>query len=75
MNKHFDYEKFENSSEDNYRNVKKRKIRGKYCEINIEVSQDRDSIFEPKIVTKRKKDISLIEDKLIIYYKCNRKFK
>lgn len=31
--------------------------------MNIDVPQDRDSRFEPKIVPKRKKDISAIEEK------------
>lgn len=69
MNEHLGYEKYEHSPESNYRNGKKtKKIRGKYGEMDIEVPQDRDSTFEPKIVPKRKKDISAIEDKVISLY-------
>lgn len=69
MNEHLGYEKYEHTSEPNYRNGKKTKrIRGKYGEMNIDVPQDRDSSFEPKIIPKRKKDISAIEDKIISLY-------
>ena len=69
MNEHLGYEKYEHSSESNYRNGKKsKKIRGNFGEMDIEVPQDRDSTFEPRIVPKRKKDISAIEDKVISLY-------
>ena len=69
MNEHLGYEKYERTSEDNYRNGKKTKrIRGKYGEMNIDVPQDRKSSFEPRIVPKRKKDISAIEEKIISLY-------
>ena len=69
MNEHLGYEKYEHSSEGNYRNGKKtKKIRSQYGEMNIDVPQDRDSTFEPKIVPKRKKDISEIENKVISLY-------
>lgn len=38
------------------------------CETDIEVPQDRESSFEPKVVRKRQKDISGIEDKIIAMY-------
>lgn len=69
MNEHLGYEKYEHSPEPNYRNGKKTKeIRGKYGSMDIEVPQDRNSSFEPKIVPKRKKDISAIEYKIISMY-------
>lgn len=69
MNEHLGYEKYEHTSEPNYRNGKKsKKIRGKYGEMDIEVPQDRNSTFEPKVVKKRQKDISAIEDKVISLY-------
>ena len=69
MNEHLGYEKYEHSSESNYRNGKKsKKIRGNFGEMDIEVPQDRDSTFEPRIVPKRKKDILAIEDKVISLY-------
>lgn len=36
--------------------------------MEIDVPQDRESTFEPKIVQKRQKDISGIEDKIIAMY-------
>lgn len=36
--------------------------------MDIDVPQDRESTFEPKIVRKRQKDISGIEDKIIAMY-------
>jgi transposase-like protein len=36
--------------------------------MDIDVPQDRESTFEPKIVRKRQKDISSIEDKIIAMY-------
>lgn len=69
MNEHLGYEKYEHTSEPNYRNGKKtKKIRGKYGEMDIEVPQDRNSTFEPRVVPKRQKDISEIEDKVISLY-------
>jgi transposase-like protein len=44
---------------------KSKTIRSKYGEVEIDVPQDRKSTFEPKIVGKRKKDISGIDDKII----------
>ena len=40
-------------------------IRSKYREIPISVPQDRESTFEPKIVSKITKDISGIVEKII----------
>ena len=69
MNEHLGYERYEHSTEPNYRNGRKTKrIRGKYGELDINVPQDRNSSFEPKIVPKRKKDISEIEGKIINLY-------
>ena len=53
----------------NYRNGKKtKKIRGNLGETEIEVPQDRDGTFESKVVKKRQKDISGIEQKIISLY-------
>ena len=43
-------------------------IRGNLGETEIEVPQDRDGTFEPKVVKKRQKDISGIEQKIISPY-------
>ena len=69
MTNHLGYEDYERSDNVNARNGSKTKtVRSKHGEIAIDVPQDRDSSFEPKVVGKRKKDISGIEDKIIAMY-------
>ena len=69
MDEHLGYDKYERSSESNYRNgTKTKRVRSKYGEFDIEVPQDRQSTFEPKVVQKRQKDISAIDDKIISMY-------
>ena len=69
MDEHLGYQEYERSGNPDYRNGKKtKKIRGNFGETEIEVPQDRDSTFEPKIVKKRQKDISGIEQKIISLY-------
>ena len=69
MNHHLGYEPYERTTEANYRNgLKSKKLRSSYGEIGINVPQDREGTFEPKIVPKRKKDISQIESKIIKMY-------
>ena len=59
MDEHLGYQEYERSDNPDYRNGKKtKKIRGNFGETKIEVPQDRDGSFEPKIVKKRQKDIS-----------------
>ena len=65
MDEHLGYGAYERSD----RNGKKtKKIRGNFGETEIEVPQDRDGTFEPKVVKKRQKDISGIEQKIISLY-------
>ena len=69
MDEHLGYDKYERSDETNYRNgTKSKHVRSKYGEFDIDVPQDRQSTFEPKIVAKRQKDISAIDDKIISMY-------
>lgn len=69
MDEHLGYDKYERSSEANYRNgTKTKRVRSKYGEFDIDVPQDRQSTFEPKVVQKRQKDISAIDDKIISMY-------
>lgn len=69
MDEHLGYESYERSDSDNYRNgTKKKKVRSNYGEFQIDVPQDRNSSFEPKIVPKRKKDISGIDQQIISLY-------
>ena len=66
---HLGYRSYERSDSSNYRNGKKtKKIRGNLGETEIEVPQDRDGTFEPKVVKKRQKDISGIEQKISSLY-------
>jgi transposase-like protein len=66
---HLGYEEYERTESDNSRNgSKEKKVRSKYGEFEIDVPQDRNSSFEPKVVGKRKKDISGIDDKIIAMY-------
>lgn len=69
MNEHLGYESYERSNNPNYRNGTKTKtVRGNFGEIELAVPQDRDSTFEPKVVKKRQKDISDIDQKIISMY-------
>lgn len=69
MDEHLGYQEYERSDNPDYRNGKKtKKIRGNFGETEIEVPQDRDGSFEPKVVKKRQKDISGIEQKIIALY-------
>ncbi len=69
MDEHLGYAPYERADNTNARNGKKSKtIRSKYGEMEIDVPQDRESSFEPKVVQKRQKDISGIEDKIIAMY-------
>ncbi len=69
LEEHLGYDNYERNRNTNSRNGKKEKmIRSKYGEIPISVPQDRESTFTPKIVPKRQKDISSIENKIIGMY-------
>lgn len=69
MDDHLGYARYERAANTNSRNGTKSKIiRSKYGESEIDVPQDRESSFEPKVVKKRQKDISGIEDKIIAMY-------
>jgi transposase-like protein len=71
LDEHMGYGKSEQTGEvkTNYRNGHKPKtLKSTTGEINIEVPQDRNSEFEPKVVAKHKRDISEIEEKIINMY-------
>ena len=69
MDDHIGYESYERSDNDNYRNgTKKKTVRSNYGEFQIDVHQDRQSSFEPKVVKKRQKDISGIDQQIISMY-------
>lgn len=69
MDNHLGYDRYERSDETNYRNgTKPKRVRSKYGEFEVDVPQDRNSSFEPKVLPKRQKDISAIDDKIISMY-------
>ncbi len=69
MTEHLGYEKSERADAGNYRNgTKKKTVRSKYGEFEIDVPKDRNSSFEPQVVKNRQKDISGIDDKIISMY-------
>ena len=69
MDDHLGYEKSERSDSDDYRNgYKEKTVNSSYGSIRIDVPQDRKSTFEPKVVKKRQKDISEIDQKIISMY-------
>ena len=66
MDNHLGYQKSERSDNDDYRNgYKSKHLRTSYGSMNIDVPQDRNSTFSPKIVKKRQKDISAIDQRII----------
>ena len=73
IDQHLGYENYERldprENRDNYRNgMKKKKLRSQFREFQVDVPQDRNSSFDPKIVKKRQKDISEIDQKIIARY-------
>ena len=66
MNDHLGYEKSKHSDSDDFWNGYKPKcINSSYGTMEIEVPQDCKSTFEPKVVRKRQKNISDIDQKII----------
>lgn len=69
MEEHLGYESYQRHDSDNYRNgTKPKTVRSSFGEFEIDVPQDRNSTFEPKVVQKRQKDISEIDKKIISMY-------
>lgn len=69
MDDHLGYAKSARSDNDDYRNgYKTKRVNSSYGTVEIDVPQDRKSTFEPKVVKKRQKDISDIDQKIISMY-------
>ena len=69
MEDHLGYEKHGRSDNLNARNgYKTKKARSQYGEVELSVPQDRDSSFDSKVIPKRQKDISQIDEKIIAMY-------
>lgn len=64
------YERYDNKMrKTNYRNGSTRKtVKSKFVEFEFSTPRDRNNEFEPIIVPKNKRDISGIEDKIILLY-------
>ena len=60
MDDHLGYSKSQRYESDDYRNgYKTKRVNSSYGSMEIDVPQDRRSTFEPQIVKKRQKDISV----------------
>lgn len=71
MNHHLGYKSNDKSAkeDDNLRNWYRNKdIKTSFGEIGISVPRDREGSFEPQIISKRKKDVSEIEGKVLAVY-------
>ncbi|MED3647655.1 IS256 family transposase [Halalkalibacterium halodurans] len=71
MNHHLGYnsnDKGEKNTNNRRNGYGKKTLNTSAGEVDIEVPRDRDGSFEPKIIPKRKKDVSEIEDKVIAMY-------
>lgn len=72
MDDHLGYgksERVDRSEQTDYRNgTKQKQVNSSFGSMTINVPQDRDSTFEPKVVKKRQKDISDIDSKIISMY-------
>lgn len=69
MEDHLGYSRSERSdSDDACKGYKQKQANSSYGSMTIDVPQDRNSSFEPKIVRKRQQDISDIDQKTISMY-------
>ncbi len=69
IDNHLGYAKSEHSDSNDYRNgYKPKQVNSSYGSLEIQVPQGRKSTFEPRIVKKRQKDISDIDQKIISMY-------
>jgi transposase-like protein len=69
MTEHLGYDEYVRSENKNSRNGTKAKtVRSNYGNLEIDIPQDRESSFEPKIIGKRKKDLYGVEEKIIAMY-------
>jgi len=69
MTEHLGYDEYERSENKNSRNgTKSKTVRSNYGNLEIDIPQDRESSFEPKIIGKRKKDLYGVEEKIIAMY-------
>ena len=69
MKEHLGYSKSERSDSENARNgYKPKTLNSSFGNFEIDVPQDRQASFEPRVVKKRQKDISDIDRKIVSMY-------
>jgi transposase-like protein len=69
LTSHLGYEKNQESTNTNYRNgYNDKTIKSKYGNIDVSIPRDRESTFEPKLVSKRKVILNGSEDIIISMY-------
>lgn len=71
MNSHLGYEnntRGEKGSPNRRNGYSRKKIHTTAGDVEIQVPRDRDASFEPKVVRKRQRDVSSIEDKVLAMY-------
>ncbi|MDQ0268957.1 transposase-like protein [Cytobacillus purgationiresistens] len=71
MNHHIGYDsndKSEKSTTNSRNGYGKKMLKTSSGEVHIQVPRDRESIFEPQLFPKRKRDVSAIEDKVLAMY-------
>ena len=69
MDDHLGYDRYDRSDSNDARNgYKEKNVNSSDGSMRIEVPQDRRSTYEPKVVKKRQKDISDIDQKIISMY-------
>lgn len=58
-----------NSEKDNYRNGSyEKKLRSTSGSITLDIPRDRNALFDPQLVPKHKRDVSDLEEKIIVLY-------
>ena len=71
LDAHLGYSKYDyenKKTEDSRNGYTSKEVYGKTGRFRIDVPRDRDSSFEPKLVKKREKDISNLEDIILLLY-------
>ena len=69
MNERPGYEKYKHSNNpDSRRGYRSKEVVCRAGNVTIDVPQDRDSAFEPKVVKKGRKDVNAVEQKIIAMY-------
>ncbi|MEG2185624.1 MAG: transposase, partial [Cloacibacillus sp.] len=69
MDENLGYKRSQRSASTDSRNdYKEKQAQSSFGNFSIDIPQDRQSSFEPKIVKKRQKDISEIDQKIISMY-------